>query len=222
MRGDRNPKASTFWLTSSDLSFADIVNKSNCKRLYVEYQYVLSNNKVNNSVLKPINDYVYNLYPAPDLLKYEDGFVYLRQKTHAEIWIKKNYNEGFYFLDRPHIRQFYPSSEILKDSQCFLPTFKFYCPWFVDMDRKYQVLQVTDVETPFLIKELKLNKIDTNKDILEPHFISFLFKKVGEHMINKDYGKISIGTPMYDIKIKVNESEYDLFNKFYSQHSNSK
>lgn len=219
MRGDRNPKASTFWLNSGELSFSEIVNKSNCRRRYVEYQYILSNDKIKNSILKPINEYAYSLYPAPQIVKYENGFLYLRQRTHAEIWIRKNYNEGFYFLDRPYIRQFYPSLETMKSTECFLPTFKAYCPWFIDLDREYSVVQVTDEETPFLIKELILNKIDTNKTILEPTFVPFLFKKIGEHMINQDYGKISIGTPIYDIKISVTDQEYEMFINFYKQYS---
>lgn len=219
MRGDRNPKASTFWLTSADMPFAEIVNQSNCRRQYVEYQHILSNDKIKNSIIKPINDYAYHLYPAPQIQKYEDGFLYLRQRTHAEIWIKKNYNEGFYFLDRPYIRQFYPCSDTMKSEGCFLTTYKAYCPWFIDLDREFEILQVTDEDTPFLIKPLKLNKIDTNKTILEPHFVPFLFKKTGEHMINKDYGKISIGTPIYDIKISITEREYNLFIDFYSEYN---
>jgi hypothetical protein len=216
MRGDRNPKASEFWANSANLKFSEIVNKSNCRRLYVEYQYILSNNYIANSLIKPINDYVYHLYPKPDLIKYEDGYLYLRQRTHAEIWIKKNYNEGFYFLDRPWIRQFYPSNKQMKNKNCFLTTYKFYCPWFVDLDIDFEILQVQDEKTPFLIEEGIFKKNNTDVIIIEPNFVNFLFKKNGEHMLNSEHGKISIGTAMYDIKIKINKNDYNQIYNFYN------
>lgn len=220
MRGDRSPKASDFWVNSTNLSFAEIVNGSNCRRLYVEYQYVLSNDIVKNSILKPINDYAYHLYPAPDLIKYEDGYAYLRQRTHAEILIRKNYKDGLYFLDRPWIRQFYPSLENLKLDSCFLVVHKAYSPWFIDLDREYEVLQVSDEYTPFIIKSGIYNKVETNSTIIEPNFVHFLIKKTGEHMIDPGHGKISIGTPIYDIKIKLDHTEYEQLIDFYYRYNN--
>jgi hypothetical protein len=216
MRGDKHPKPSEFWLSTYSMSFAEIIDKSNCNRLFVEYQYVNSNEQVKNSVLKPINDYVYNLYPAPKFLKYEDGFAYLRQCTHAEIWIKRDYRLGFYFLDRPHIRQFYCSDKLFKADGTFMVPYRFYSPWFFDLDRDYEILQVNDEYTPFVIQESVVKPIDTNVSVVEPHFVNFLFKKDGEHMINPKHGKISIGTPMYDIKIKLSKEELSSLNSFYS------
>jgi hypothetical protein len=218
MRGDRSPRASDFWIKSIDLSFSEIVNGSNCRRLYVEYQHVLSNDLIKNSLLKPINDYAYHLYPAPDLIKYEDGYAYLRQKTHAEILIRKNYKDGLYFLDRPWIRQFYPSHKKLKQEDCFLVVHKFYCPWFLDLDRDFEVLQIKDQYSPFYIDERIMQKVNTNQTIIEPNFVDFLFKKTGEHMIDPGHGKISIGTPIYDIKIKLTEEEHKLLLNFYDRY----
>ena len=219
MRGDRSPKASDFWVNSANLSFSEIVNGSNCRRLYVEYQYVLSNDVVKNSILKPINDYAYHLYKAPDLVKYEDGYAYLRQRTHAEILIRKNYKDGLYFLDRPWIRQFYPSVEKFKAENCFLVIHKVYCPWFIDLEREYEVLQVKDEYTPFVIKSVELSKVETNIAIIEPNFVHFLIKKSGEHMIDPGHGKISIGTPIYDIKIKLSHTEYEELIEFYRRYN---
>ena len=219
MRGDRSPRASDFWIKSINSSFSEIVNGSNCRRLYVEYQYVLSNDTVKTSILKPINDYVYNLYPAPDLIKYENGYAYLRQKTHAEILIRKNYKDGLYFLDRPWIRQFYPSVEKFKIDDCFLVVHKAYSPWFIDLEREYDVLQVEDEYTPFVIKPTKLNRVETNATIIEPNFVHFLIKKSGDHMVDPGHGKISIGTPIYDIKIKLNHTEYERLLEFYHKYN---
>lgn len=218
MRGDRHPNPSQFWLNSYNLSFRDIVDKSNCSRKHVEYHYVLSNDKIKNSILKPVNDYVYNLYPAPELIKYEDGYIYLRQRTHAEIWVKRDYRLGFYFLDRPHIRQFYTSDKIIKAENTFMVPYRFYSPWFIDLEGDFEVLQVKDEYCPFIIEESTHSKIDTNLNILEPTFINFLFKKTGEHMLNPVHGKISIGTPMFDIKKQVTELEYQRFEKFYREY----
>jgi hypothetical protein len=216
MRGDRHPKPSEFWLSTYDMSFSDIVNKSNCNRLFVEYQHVLKNDAVKNSILKPVNDYAYNLYPAPEFLKYEDGYVYLRQRTHAEIWVKLDYTLGVYFLDRPHIRQFYCSDKILKADNTFLSTYRFYNPWFFDLNREYEIVAVHDEFTPFVIEELVVPIFNTNVTILEPNFTHFLFKKSGDHMLDPTHGKISIGTPMYDMKIKVNDKELKSLKDFYS------
>lgn len=219
MRGDRSPKVSDFWVKSADLSFSEIVNGSNCRRLYVEYQYVLSNDLVKNSILKPVNDYAYNLYRAPEIVKYEDGYAYLRQRTHAEILIRKNYKDGLYFLDRPWIRQFYPSLEKFKIEDCFLVVHKAYSPWFIDLEREYEVLQVEDEYTPFVIKPTKLNRVETNATIIEPNFVHFLIKKSGDHMVDTGHGKISIGTPIYDIKIKLSHTEYEGLLEFYHKYN---
>ena len=218
MRGDRSPKASDFWVNSVNMSFAEIVNGSNCRRLYVEYQHVLSNDIVKTSILKPINDYVYHLYPAPDLIKYENGYAFLRQRTHAEILIRKNYKDGLYFLDRPWIRQFYPSTEYFKLDDSFMVVHKVYCPWFIDLDREFEAVQVVDEFTPFLIKSENLNLVNTNASIIEPNFVHFLIKKTGEHMIDPGHGKISIGTPIYDIKIRLDRAEYDKLVDFYDRY----
>jgi hypothetical protein len=220
MRGDRSPRASDFWINSTNLSFAEIVNGSNCRRLYVEYQHVLSNDVVKTSILKPINDYAYNLYPAPDFIRYEDGCAYLRQRTHAEILIRKNYKDGLYFLDRPWIRQFYPSAEQFKSDNSFLVVHKAYCPWFIDLDIEYEVLQVEDEYTPFIIKPDTHKMVDTNSNIIEPNFVHFLIKKTGEHMIDPGHGKISIGTPIYDIKIRLSHTEYEKLIDFYHRYNN--
>lgn len=218
MRGDKHPRPSEFWLNTYSMSFTDIVNKSNCNRLFVEYQYVLNNDALKNSVLKPVNDYAYNLYPAPKFLKYEDGYVYLRQHTHAEIWVKRDYRLGFYFLDRPHIRQFYCSDKLFKADNTFMVPYRFYTPWFFDLNRKYEILPIEDQETPFVVQGAIVDPIDTNVSIIEPHFVNFLFKKTGSHMLNPVHGKISIGTPMYDMKIEMSKSEFDLLNSFYDKY----
>ena len=218
MRGDKHPKPSDFWLSTYDMSFSDIVDKSNCNRMFVEYQYILKNDKLKNSLLKPINDYSYNLYPAPTLVKYEDGFAYLRYHTHAEIWVKRDYKLGFYFLDRPHIRQFYCSSKIFKAENTFMVPYRFYVPWFIDLDKEFEVIEIQDVYTPFVVQPEKFKPIDTNRSIIEPAFVNFLFKKSGEHMLNPSHGKISIGTPMYDIKIQLNEIELKKLKDFYLEY----
>ena len=94
--------------------------------------------------------------------------------------------------------------------------YRFYSPWFFDLNRGYEILQVNDEYTPFVIQESVVKPIDTNVSVVEPHFVNFLFKKDGEHMINPKHGKISIGTPMYDIKIKLSKEELSSLNSFYS------
>jgi hypothetical protein len=222
MRGDKHPKASEFWLSTYAMSFAEIVNKSNCNRNFVEYQYVIGNPDLSNSIIKPVNDYAYNLYKAPEIIKYEDGYVFLRQKTHAEIWVKRDYKQGFYFLDRPHIRQFYTSDTIFKAENTFMMPYRFYVPWFIDNGSEFEVLQVNDEYSPFVIKENLYDPINTNSTIIEPAFVHFLFKKTGEHMLNPSHGKISIGTPMFDIKIKMDKREFVQLNDFYKKYKFSK
>jgi hypothetical protein len=96
--------------------------------------------------------------------------------------------------------------------------YRFYTPWFFDLDRPYEIVPVEDEETPFVIQGSEVPPIETNASIIEPHFVNFLFKKTGSHMLNPSHGKISIGTPMYDMKIKMDRSEVDLLNNFYSKY----
>lgn len=202
-----------FWLSTADKTFVDISLQSRMQPRYLDYHFVKENNVVKTSILKPINDYVYNLYPAPSFLKYEDGYLYLRQKTHAEIWISTDPDGSLNVIDKAWMHQFYPSILKLENTDCFQTTFRFYNPWFVDANLDVQVINITDEYSPFSILEGTLAKVNTNDHIIEPNFIHFQFKH--KNLENREYGKIDRESPMFDLKIKASLEDLDRFNMFY-------
>lgn len=205
-----------FWLSTEDMPFVEICLQSRMGPRYLDYSFVKNNDKINTQILKPINDYVYNLYPAPEFLRYEDGYIYLRQKTHADIWISTEEDGRLNVIDKPWMHQFYPSIIKLSGSECFNKTFRFYVPWFADFDTETYVVNATDEESPFLVLEGKLAPVKTNEHILEPNFVHFQFKH--KNLINKTYGKIERGSSMFDLKIKVNKEDFNRFETFYKNY----
>lgn len=191
------------WYNTYDPDFVDINMKSNVRDSWLSFQKVLSG-RFKDSPLKPINRYVEALYPMPKLLSISEDEILLQQQNHAEIQLIINNDGSFYNVDKPHIRQYYRSAENydLPDN-CFDGLYKFYMPWILDADVLVHIEQPDS--SPFFIyeKEYSFKSISKDTYYFHPDFIKFHFKNVGSQMIDGNtYGKILIGSPMFNIRIK--------------------
>jgi hypothetical protein len=207
-------KGSEFWVNSSNLSFLELQNASNLMTHWKVYGYI--NHLCQNFAILPINKYVLDLYPKPQILSIVKNVVTFRQRTHAEIWVQPE-EDSLYALDKCWQRQFYPSSNKMIDESCFDATYKFYMPWIPHSIKEYSIKIVKDESTPFHIKEkiLELEPPGNETDFYETEFIEFMIKKTGNHMINDKYGIIDIGTAMYDISVEMSEEQIEKLSKQY-------
>lgn len=199
------PQLPKSWLDCHSNSFLEIQNIAKVPPNWKSFKKVVLNNQYKNSILKPINNYVLNLYPKPDLIYKDKGQVILRQKTHADIWLYKE-PTYLYVIDRPHQRQFYPSktNNFISKDTTFNDQFRFYIPWIFDADCTIQYVNVDGEESPFFVlnKNIKYNVIEKDLEQIETEFIPFYIYKEGKYKIDEDYGIIKCGTPAYDIIIK--------------------
>lgn len=194
------------WDKSKTESFLYINEKSCPFPNWLSYEQVRLSNKYIKSSLKPINDYVSNLYPAPVIVKDLDNKIVLRQKTHAEIFLLLKDDNFFYNIDRPWIRQYYMSNIKHKlPEDCFEGVYRFYIPWVIDENIEVKIKQVE--ESPFYIYEdtFMFNKIDSETKRIDPKFVFFHFKNQGEHMVKDNFGKIKRQSPMFDIEINTDD-----------------
>jgi hypothetical protein len=203
------------WYESYDPNFIDINRKSLVPEKWLSYQNI-NHNKFANSILKPINRYVEALYPAPELVSIIDNRVILRQKTHAGIFLL-NDSGSFYNVDRPHMRQYYQTkTEYETSSNCFGQAYVFYIPWLIDADVEVTVGQ-PGAESPFEIKKsvVSYKRIHESTQYIEPNFVAFKFKRVGPHMTNQDFGKIKLGSSMFDMTFSLSDILIERMREFY-------
>jgi len=200
-----NMVGSDFWLNSEELSFSEITRESRIPDRWRRFDMIDDRYKV--LLLKPINTYVSELYPRPEIVFIDkiSGRVTLRQKTHAEIWVSPS-EENLYALDKTWQRQFYPSSNKYTKDNCFIATYKFYVPWVIDSDIKATVSSVDN--SPFSVEnqEINFNSLD-GLTLVDTNFVDFKIKIEGSHMVNSKYGIIDIGSPMFEIVLDVSDSK---------------
>ena len=200
-----NIYGSEFWLNSANLTFYDILTESRVPNKWKRFDFI--EDKFFPLPIKPINRYVSNLYPRPELISIDMANlkVVLRQKTHAEIWLEPRAN-GLYAIDKTWQRQFYPSQNMYSNNKCFDSTYKFYMPWFFDGKSDAKIFEVNGSPFQVNVQECKFTSKDVSPGI-EVNFVDFKIYKEGSHMINAKYGIIDIGTPMYDLHICLTEKE---------------
>lgn len=216
------------WYESFDPVFSRICLQSKLPGKWIEY-YPITKGKNKNSPIKPINRYVERLYPKPKLVSIENNIVRLRQGNHAEIFllVDKTHRffsgnqdtDGFYNVDRPWMRQYYQTkAELPRPENCFAPMYKFYAPWFVD-DNVTIHYQPSPVDTPFHTFEQvgKCVKLAIPPMFVEPHFISFYFKKEGSHMLSDVQGRILRQSAMYDMVFHADDALIERIRKQYEE-----
>lgn len=205
------------WYKTKDPIFSDISLKSRIIDKWVRFDYI-NKIKYQDSVIKPINKYVQELYPAPTLESIVDGIVTLRQRNHAEFFLLEQFKK-LRSVDRPHMRQYYNTDfKIEENSDCFNDVFKFYVPWYIDLDVEV-FYKTPEEESPFFISPTSSvhKKIETETKYLEPDFVPFKFKRVGPHMVNHRFGKIKRHSAMFDIVFRVDGIIEEKVRNFYEQ-----
>jgi hypothetical protein len=209
-------RGSEFWINSESLSFLELQNSSKLPEHWRVYRYI--HDLCKDFGIFPVNKYVLDLYPKPELISVVGSIVTFRQRTHAEIWVEP-YQDSLYALDKCWQRQFYPSSNKMSSTECFDATYRFYMPWIPSSVNDFNIKMVTDEETPFLISEKTISKKEPNimTHFYETEFIDFMINKIGKHMVDGIYGIIDIGTAMYDLVVEMNEEQIE---KIYRQYRN--
>ena len=204
---------SDFWVNSANLTLWEILSESRLPDKWKRFDLI--EEIYHQSLIKPINRYVSNLYPRPELISIDidQSLVTLRQKTHAEIWVKPK-NNNLYALDKAWQRQFYPSENKNISNECFNASYKFYVPWIIDDNLNVTISSCQN--SPFKIntKSLKFNKAIMS-DKFPEYFIDFNIKKEGDYMVENKYGIIDIATPMYDIIFRLSDEKIE---KVYEQY----
>lgn len=198
-------EGSPFWVDSENLSFPELEKQSFVPEKWARYDLVEPEYKW--LPIRPINRYVSNLYPRPELLSIDGNIVTLLQKTHAEIWVQPREDESLYALDKCHQRQFYPSSKSINSKDCFLATYRFYLPWIPGFSTNVKINKVSSLFSPFVIEEknISFNPPQDNDTYVNTPFVNFNIKKYGEHMHDHRYGIIEIGSPMFEIVLDVSD-----------------
>jgi hypothetical protein len=208
---------SEWWLNSENLSLPDILIQSRIPEKWSRYN---SKDILNiSSVLKPINNYVLNLYPKPQIMSINNNIVTFRQRTHAEIWVEEREDGTLYALDKCHQRQFYPSSNRIESEDCFDPTYKFYIPWFINKDIEIQINTVEDEDTPFYVGQQNFigKSIQESLTYAYSEFVDFKIKNTGQYYLNQKYAIISKNTAMYDMSALLSDAEIAQLKDYYGQ-----
>lgn len=198
---------SEWWINSENLSFPEILTQSRLPDKWSRYN---SKNILKmNSILKPVNEYVFNLYQKPEIVKTNNNFVTFRQRTHAEIWVEEKEDNTLYALDKCHQRQFYPSSNSFIYEGSFLPTYRFYVPWFINKNANIEIDPVKNEKTPFYVNKKTIigNPIDDHKNYVNTEFVDFKIKNTGEYLLKEKYAIIGKNTAMYDMSVYLTDEE---------------
>jgi hypothetical protein len=204
------------WYDTYDPNFTDISHRSLLPEKWITF-HAISHDKFDRSVIKPINRYVEFLYPRPELISIENNLVTLRQRTHAEIFLLQE--EGFRNIDRPWMRQYYQTkNNFANQSDCFDEPYLFYTPWFLDLDITARIRPAGE-DSPFEIKEKDIHykKVSKFSQYVDPEFILFKFRRNGPHMVSDTFGKIPLGSAMFDIVFPANDIIIEKVKDFYEQ-----
>lgn len=208
---------SQWWIHSGNLSFEEIIVQSRVPKRWSVYnsEDIL---KI-DSVLKPANNYVLNLYPKPKILRINENLVTFRQRTHAEIWLEEKDNNAIYALDKCHQRQFYPSPNDIHNDECFKPTYRFYIPWFINKNVEVKISPVEDEDTPFYVvkQNITAKTVKDSQEYADVDFVDFKIKNTGQHHLKEKYAIISKSTAMYDMSVVLSDEEISQLKDYYGQ-----
>jgi hypothetical protein len=205
------------WYDTYDPNFIDINKNSRMPYKWLTYSRIIEG-RYASSPIKPINKYVEALYPAPILLDISNNMVTLQQRNHADFFLLVRDNGEFYNVDRPWQRQYYQTKESFDiPENCFQEVYKFYVPWFIDQN--IEVSFETVDNSPFYIynKRDMFYRVQGVPEFVEPMFVAFSFKRVGNHMEDNDFGIIKRNSPMFNIKFYADDILVEKIRKFYEK-----
>lgn len=207
------------WYDTKDPNFTELSQRSNIPFQWLSFQQILSGDN-KDSLIKPINRYVERLVPPPQLIEIKDNIIRLRQYTHAEMFLLEKEDGEFYNVDRPWQRQYYNTVLDFDAPDCFPGTFKFYVPWFIDENIQVYFYPPEEA-TPFFSYPTiaGYHRMPLDVRFVEPHFVPFRFKRVGPHMVNKDFGKVPKRSAMYDMVFYADDIIVERVKEFYDKHN---
>ena len=170
--------------------------------IFTTYSQIKNREEIENDLLKPLHLYAQWISPKPE----NDGNKYT-QKLYAEtlILMRSEENDYITMVSRAATQQF-KTLEMYDDSApegYFKTLFAFYVSWFIDTDKEVLIKQ-PDVDNGLLIKDSMIvnfkKEYPEPRDVLREIWVPFYIKKESEY-IKKDYGKLDLGMPIYDMVI---------------------
>lgn len=206
------------WYKSTIQSFLYINHRSNIKDEWLNYSEVL-NGKYKDSIIKPINKYVENIYPAPKLISIENNTITLEYLSCAEIMLLQRQNESkLSAMEKIHMRQFYLSDIVDEsDSSCFKEVYRIFIPWIIDVPAtKMKIFTIADSPFKVFEKESRFSDYLCFPQV-DPEMLFFQFKKEGDHMIDEEYGKIKRHTPTFRLMFEGNDIMVKRVKEFYAK-----
>lgn len=205
------------WNNTYNPDFIDINLKSRVPEKWMNIYYVLEDPEYCNSPIKPINGYAKNFGIVPELVSIINGVVTLRQANHAEIFLLVK-DGTLSTMDRPWVRQYYKSSEpLVRPLECFGDQYAFYMPWKVDSDLEIEITSCKDSPVYVFNKTINNKKVDASLRYVNSPLIPFYFKSSGAHMVNPEYGRIKVGSPLFNISFKANKELEEKIKAFYGK-----
>lgn len=212
------------WFQTPDPSFLDLSTLSRVPYNWLSYNRVASGPYAKAPV-KPVNNYVQNIALKPSLAGISGNEVTLTFRLYADMYLLKNnetieqedLKEDFYHVDRPWMRQYYLTNEKMdKRDDCFDGTFKFFVPWFIDQDGEVTYSNADD--SPFFIQEKRDYWFNPKPDheFVNPHMVTFQFKKTGKHMHDEELGIPRRGDATFNMTMSVSDIILESIKEYYA------
>jgi hypothetical protein len=177
-----------------------------------------------NSILKPINNYTLNMCIPPEIVKIDrDGYIQLRQKVFAQIWIHYDheYNNRLDIISRPAIQQFVITEDCEREGY-HSKKIDLQIQWFLDYDGDV-IFKTSEEESAFEIEErtINLHRLYKNNYVeRKPEYLSAFIKKDKDFDIYTENAQtINRLTPAFDIFIKYNKDIEERLNTFYGKNT---
>jgi hypothetical protein len=205
------------WQKSFDKSFLFINEQSNVRPDWLTYSEVLKT-EYKDSVIKPINKYIYKLCPPPKLVSIEDSVITLCQENFAEIFLLKRKNSlSLAATEKVHVRQFYLSKEKKeKTAECFDQVFNWAMPWFID-EENIDIEISPAPDSPFYFYNFAYKSKKTLQEKIDPLMLFFKFKNAGNHMLDEECGRIKRQQSAYLIKFACSDILVNKIKEFYGK-----
>jgi len=203
------------WENSPKKSFVFINKRSNIKDDWLNYNEILKT-EYKDSIIKPINKYMYKLSSPPKLVSIIDNTVTLCQENFAEVFLLEK-NNKLDAIEKIHMRQFYKYGEKNTENQeCFSEIFRWAMTWFIDYDGIEVGISAIE-KSPFYFYEEKYTSTKENLDIIDPKMLLFQFKNKGLHMKPDGYGRIKRRQPAYFITFTAKDDVILRIKEFYGK-----